>query len=58
MFLININYLPDRINSLCKMFTNDTSLFSNIYDIHKSASKFNGDLGKNKLLGFSVENAF
>ena len=46
MFLIYINDLPDGINSLCKIFADDTSLFSKVYDIHKSASKLNSDLEK------------
>ena len=46
LFLIYINDLPDGINSLCKIFADDTSLFSKVYDIHKSASKLNDDLEK------------
>ena len=46
LFLIYINDLLDGINSLCKIFADDTSLFSKVYDIHKSASNFNDDLEK------------
>ena len=46
LFLIYINDLPDGINSLCKIFADDTSLFSKVYDIHNSASKLNDDLEK------------
>ena len=46
LFLIYINDLPDGINSLCKIFSDDTSLFSKVYDIHKSASNLNDDLEK------------
>ena len=46
LFLIYINDLPDGINSLCKIFTDDTSLFSKVSDIHKSASNLNDDLEK------------
>ena len=46
LFLIYINDLPDGINSLCKIFAEDTSLFSKVYDIHKSGSKLNDDLEK------------
>ena len=46
LFLIYINDLLDGINSLCKIFADDTSLFSKVYDIHKSASKLNDDLEK------------
>ena len=31
---------------MCKIFADDTSLFSKVYDIHKSASKLNDDLEK------------
>ena len=46
LFLIYINDLPAGINSLCKIFADDTFLFLKVYDIHKSASKLNDDLGK------------
>ena len=46
LFLIYINDLPDGINSLCKIFADDTSLFSKVYDIHNSARKLNDDLEK------------
>ena len=42
-FLIN-NDLPDGINSLHKIFVDDTSLFPKVYGIHKSATKLNDDL--------------
>ena len=44
LFLIYINDLPDGINSLCKIFSDDACLFSKVYDIHNSASKLNDDL--------------
>ena len=46
LFLIYINDLLDGISSLCKIFADDTSLFSKVYDIHKSASNLNDDLEK------------
>ena len=46
LFLVYINDLPDGINSLCKIFADDTPLFSKVYDIHKSASNLNDDLEK------------
>ena len=46
LFLIYINDLPDGINSLCKIFADDTSLFSKVSDIRKSASNLNDDLEK------------
>ena len=48
MFSIYINDLLDGINSLCKIFADDTSLVPLFkgFDIHKSASKLNDDPGK------------
>ena len=46
LFVIYTNDLPDGINSLCKIFADNTSLFSKVYDIHKSAYKHNDDLEK------------
>ena len=46
LFLIYVNDLPDGINSLCKIFEDDTSLFSKVSKIHKSASNLNDDLEK------------
>ena len=46
LFLIYINDLPDGINSLCKIFADDTSLFSKVSEIHKLASNLNDDLEK------------
>ena len=45
-FLIYINDLPDGLTSLRKIFANDTSLFSKVHDIDKSANELNGDLEK------------
>ena len=44
LFLIFINDLPDGIASLCKIFADDTSLFSKVYDIDISAKELNSDL--------------
>ena len=46
LFLIYINDLPDEINSLRKIFADDTFLFSKVCDILKSTSKLNDDLEK------------
>ena len=43
---IYIKDLPDETNSLRKIFADDTSLFSKVYDMHKSASELNDDLEK------------
>ena len=46
LFLIYINDLPDGISSLCKIFADDTSLFSKVIDINESANNLNSDLEK------------
>ena len=44
LFLIYINGLPDSILFNCKMFADDTSLFSHVFDKYKSQSDLNDDL--------------
>ena len=44
LFLIYINDLPDGIISICKIFADDTSLFSKVRDTNESANKLNADL--------------
>ena len=46
LFLIYINDLPDGLKSECKLFADDTSLFSVANDINTSASDLNKDLEK------------
>ena len=46
LLLIDINDLPDGITSICKIFADDTSLFSKVLDINESANKLNTDLEK------------
>ena len=46
LFLIYINDLPDNLNSLIKLFADDTSLFSTLYDPNHSAKVLNDDLNK------------
>ena len=46
MFLIYINDLTDGLKSECKLFVDDTSLFSVINDINTSTSDLNEDLEK------------
>ena len=46
LFLIYINDLPDGITSICKIFADDTSLFSKVLDINESANELNTDLEK------------
>ena len=52
LFLIYINDLPDGITSICKIFADDTSLFTKVLDINESTNKLNTDLKKNNHMGF------
>ena len=60
MFLIYINDLPDGLNSIAKLFADDTSLFSIVQDPNESAKYLNLDLSviSLTLMGIPVENAF
>ena len=40
LFLICINYLPDGLSSIAKLFADDTSLFSIVQDLNESVVKF------------------
>ena len=44
LFLIDINDLPEKILSTCKIFADDTSLFSHVFDKYKSQGILNNDL--------------
>ena len=57
LFLIYINDLPDGITSMCKIFADDTSLFSKVLHVNKSVIELNADLEKNQPMGLSMENA-
>ena len=46
LFLIYINDLPDGLTSMCKIFADDTSLFSKVLDVNESAKTLNIDLEK------------
>ena len=46
MFLIYINDLPDNIQSACKIFTDDISLFSHVFNKDTSQDELNNDLQK------------
>ena len=46
LFLIHINDLPDGLVSICKIFADDTSLFSECLNIIESESDLNADLEK------------
>ena len=38
LFLIYIKDLPDRFTSICKIFVDDTSLFSKVFNINESTN--------------------
>ena len=44
LFLICVNNLANGLKSECKLFADDTSLFSVVHDISTSASDINNDL--------------
>ena len=44
LFLIYINDLSDGIYSLCKIFADDTSIFSKMHNKHLSQTNLNNDL--------------
>ena len=44
LFLIYINDLPNDLSSNCKLFADDTSLFSEVNNIHTSATTLSQDL--------------
>ena len=46
LFLIYINDLPDKLTSMCKIFADDTSLFSKVIDKNNSNSQLNSDHAK------------
>ena len=52
IFVIYINDLPDSLESSVKLFANDTSLFSTVYDPNMSADELDEDLKK---ITFGIE---
>ena len=46
LFLICINDLPDGLESSVKLFADDTSLFSTVYDLNMSDDQLDKDLKK------------
>ena len=42
-FLIYVNDLPNGLKSECKLFADDTSLFSVVHEVSTSASDINND---------------
>ena len=52
IFVIYINDLPDSLESLVKLFANDTSLFPTVYDPTMSADELDKDLKKKSHLAY------
>ena len=52
MYYIYIKYLPDGIQSICKIVVNNTSLFSKS-QVEMSSGKWLSSIPKNKLLRFT-----
>ena len=46
LFLVYNNDLPENVESPAKLFADDTSLFSTVYDSSESANLLNDDLKK------------
>ena len=46
LFLIYINGSPNGTESICKVFADDTSLFSKVKDANFSDTQLNNDLNK------------
>ena len=57
-FLIDINDLTNNLNSNIKLFADDTSLFSEIWDPLETANVLSNDLKKNSRKGRTMENGF
>ena len=58
LFLIYINDLPDELTSMCKIFADDTSLFSKVIDKNNSNSQLNSDLAKISKWAFQWKMSF
>ena len=58
LFLIYINDLPDGIMSICKIFADDTSLFSKIIDTWNSQNTLNSDFENIKNWAYQLKMQF
>ena len=58
LFLIYINDLPDELTSMCKIFADDTSLFSKVIDKDNSNSQLNSGLAKISKWAFQWKMSF
>ena len=56
LFLIYIIDLPENLQSTVKLFADDTSSFSTVYEPNISASQPKSDLKKKISLGIQMEN--
>ena len=54
LFLIYINDLTEGITSICKIFADDTPLFSKFQEINRSVNELNCDLKKVSNLGIPI----
>ena len=57
-FLVYINDLPDNIESNCKIFADDASLFFKVFDKHVSCATLNKDLELIKNWAFQCKMQF
>ena len=57
LFLIYTNNLPDGLESPAKLFADNKSLFSKVYDSNLFTKQLSNDL-KNNCVGSKVENDF
>ena len=55
LFLIYINDLPAGLTSMCKIFEDDTSLFSKVNDKSNSNTQLNFDLVKINKWAFQLK---
>ena len=58
LFLIYINDLPENLISASKLFADDTSIFSTVFDVNKSSMDLNKDLTTIKNWAFQWRMAF
>ena len=58
LFLIYVNELPDGLTSMCKIFADDTSLFSKVNDKSNSNSQLNSDIAKISKWAFQWKMSF
>ena len=56
LFLIYINHLPDSLESTVKLFADDTSLISTVYDPNISSDQLDKDLKKKFRMVKRMEN--